>query len=327
MDYSNVAKKMVLNGICPIPLKRTSKKPMIKWGKFKDKLPTDAELKEHYSDCDALGACTLLGQDEDSVLSDLFLLDFDLKYQLEDQDYFKAFMDQIPKEIKKKFLVNKSWSGTGRHVWMRTKDYYDKSRKLAYRLKTIDELYDDKERIMLSGGTSRGADISLLSAPYAVVIETRAANSYGVLVGEGIERVYGKKLNYFSKDEMELIIAAAYSTSDYFQKKEVFSGNPKAFGVIESFNDDSSPSDILQMLESTGMFKYVRTNNKGDISFLRIGSNAPSSGTIFGDRSIVKLFSQNTIFGDCKPMNPYQLLKKINNFTDKQAIKYITKNK
>ena len=72
-----------------------------------------------------MAALTLPGKDKDNLISDLFLLDFDLKYQEEHQDFFKDFGDRLPLEIKKKFLINQTGSGVGRHVWFRTENYFD----------------------------------------------------------------------------------------------------------------------------------------------------------------------------------------------------------
>ena len=322
MDYRAQAWGMITSGLVPVPLRNDSTKlPKIEWKKFQNQFPTREEVNKHFKDCGGIAAITLPGQDRDNLISNLFLIDFDLKNEQSHQDFFKAFGEQLPVEIKRKFLINTSASGVGRHVWFKTEGYWDKSRKLSYRLKTPEELVEEKIELLRSGENEIMVNHNLLRNPYKVVIETRGSNSYGVFIHKDYKRVYGKKLQTLTKEETQLVVDAAYSTSDFFEKKEKLTGDIKQLKVVERYNEDVGASEVLSLLEQTGGFKYVDTMRDGSIRFLRHGSKANCSGKIFGDTAVVNVFSSNTSLGEARAYSPFEIYCIVNNYSKYEGIK------
>lgn len=315
---------MVENKVVPIPLKKDSKQPMIKWKEFQTRFPTDKEIDEYFRDCGGVSALTLPGADKNNLISDLFCIDFDLKYQLPHQDFWKDFGDRLPVDIKKRFYVNQTGSGYGRHIWMRVEGWSDKSRKLSYRLKTPEELIEEKAEKIKEGFDEITANRNLMKSPYKVVIETRGYNSYGVFLHPSYKHIYGKKINTFTAEECEMIMDAAYATSELFVERKKVSGDINVYKTIEKFNDDISPSQVMDLLQSTGMFYYMETERNGNIRFKRSGSNM-HSGVIFGDTAVTQVFSNNTILGDNGAYAPFDIYCKVNHLEPHEAIKKLKK--
>ena len=113
LDYRKTAKKLKDLGISVVPLRTDgSKLPAIKWSIYNERLMTDFEIDKYFKSCGGIAAVT-------GKISRLYCLDFDLKYQLESQDYWTAFMEKLPKHIKGKMLINETKNG-GKHIWVRT---------------------------------------------------------------------------------------------------------------------------------------------------------------------------------------------------------------
>ena len=98
MDYIEHAKALKKIGVSVVPLRTDgSKLPSMKWKPYNERLMADFEIEKHFKDCGGVAAVT-------GEISRLYVLDFDLKYQLDTQDFWTAFMEKVPKEMKKKFL-------------------------------------------------------------------------------------------------------------------------------------------------------------------------------------------------------------------------------
>lgn len=324
MDYRKAAKRMIENEVVPIPLRKDTKIAAVKWKKFQTKYPTDKEVEEHFKDCGGVAALTLPGRDEDNLISNLFCLDFDLKYQLPHQDFFKAFGDQLPNEIKRRFFINQTGSGYGRHIWFRVDGFFDKSRKLSYRLKTPEEIIAEKQKMIKNGYDEITANRNLLKSPYKVVIETRGFNSYGIFIHPSYKHIYGKKLYTFNKEECELIMDAAYSTSELFIERKKVSGNIDTFKTIERFNEDITANEVMNLLEKTGLISYMDTDYNGNLRFKRLGSKI-HSGVIFSDSAVTQIFSNNTVIGDSGAYSPFDIYCKVNHLQLHEAIKNLKK--
>ena len=315
---------MIENGVVPIPLKKDTKIAAIKWKVFQKRFPTDKEVEEHFKDCGGVSALTLPGTDEKNLISNLFCLDFDLKYQLPHQDFFKEFGDKVPVDIKKRFYINQTGSGYGRHIWIRVDGFFDKSRKLAYRLKTPEELIVEKKQLIKDGITEVTANRNLMKSPYKVVIETRGFNSYGVFLHPSYKNIYGDKIHTFTKEECELIMDAAYSTSELFVERKKVSGKVDTYKTIEKYNEDITASEVMDLLQSTGLISYMDTDYNGNIRFKRTGSKM-HSGVIFTDTAVTQIFSNNTVIGDSGAYSPFDIYCRTNGLDSHQAIKNLKK--
>ena len=134
--YQKIAIKMAQKGISAVPLRHDSKLPKCKWKRWTERVPNTIELKEEFNDCGGLAVIT--GVNFEGSSKPLFCLDFDLKYQLPTDDFFGKFMKKVPSYLKEKLVINSTKNG-GKHVIFKS-DYVDKSRKLARRMKTVNEI-------------------------------------------------------------------------------------------------------------------------------------------------------------------------------------------
>ena len=99
MNYIKEAKALKKIGVSVVPLRTDgSKLPKIKWAVYQTRIMADFEIETHFEDCGGVAAIT-------GEISNLYVLDFDLKYQHESQDFWKDFMDKIPTELKKKLMM------------------------------------------------------------------------------------------------------------------------------------------------------------------------------------------------------------------------------
>ena len=318
MDYIKQAKALKNKGISVVPLRTDgSKLPSLKWSAYNDRIMSDFEIETNFKDCGGVAAVT-------GEISQLYVYDFDLKYQLDSQDYWKAFMDRVPKELKKKFLINKTKNG-GFHVWFRTA-YVDKSRKLTRRANTIPELMDRYETLTSQGVDPVKASGMLLKSPFEVIIETRSRGSYAVFYHPEYTRFYGTKLQTLTIEETEFLNEIAYSLDFAFMQEKIYVGKVNHFSTVKKYNEDATTSSVLDLLTSCGMFSYVDTERDGNIRILRVGSKSEYSGRIYVRNSVLHLFSENTIFSSLNKMSfsPFEVYMVCNNFNHEQAVNALT---
>lgn len=319
-NYVKAAKALKDLGISVVPLRLDgSKLPKIKWGDFQDRVMTDKEIIFHFSECGGIAAIT-------GNISRLYCLDFDLKYQFETQDFWKAFMEKVPKNIRKKMLVNET-KNKGKHIWMRT-DFEDKSRHYTRRACTIPELMKKYEQAILDNTDPLAVSEHILKSPWEVVIESRSRGSYAVIRHPDYTRIYGNRLQEFSIDEVTMLNEIAYSLDYCFQHKEIFNGTTVDFSTVRKFNEEASAGMVLSLLESTGMYKYVETKRDGTIIVLRIGSSNKSTGKIFADNAVLHLHSPNAPLFDTSQKNsisPFEVYMVCKNLTYEQAINELNK--
>jgi hypothetical protein len=319
MDYIAHAKALKKVGISVAPLRTDgSKLPKIKWAVYQTRIMADFEIEKHFKDCGGVAAIT-------GNISNLYVLDFDLKYQHESQNFWKDFMSKVPKELRKKLFVNRT-KNNGMHVWMRT-TFEDKSRKLTRRASTIPELLTRFDELILTGKNEMEASEQILKSPFEVVIETRSRGSYAVFYHPEYTRLYGTKLQMLTLEEVNLLNEIAYSLDFCYQPPKVYVAKGKEFSTVKQFNEDATPELIVQLLESTGMFSSVGTESNGNIKVLRSGSNAKYSGRVFLQNAVFHIFSQNTMFDTTmkNSFSPFEVYMVTKNLTHEQAVKELTK--
>jgi len=319
MNYTKQAKNLKNMGISVVPLRTDSKLPKMKWKPYITRIMSDKEIDEHFKDCGGIAAVT-------GEVSNLYLLDFDLKYQTKNQDFWKDFMAEVPDTIKKKMLINKT-KNNGFHIWMRT-DFEAKSTHLTRRASTIPELMIKHSELVELGRTSEQASELILRKPFEVIIETRSRGSYGVITHKDYKRFYGKKIHKLTVKEIESLNEIARSLDYSFIKKEIFSGSTKDFSTLKKYNENSTGDSVLDVLVRSGMFSFVETERSGNMTILRIGSNSIHSGRIYRDTGVVHLFTTNSIFdiSSKSSFSPFETYCIINNLTKEQAIIRLSKS-
>lgn len=203
MDYRKEAKHLTSIGISVVPVcKDGGKKPAILWKEYQERIMTDKEIERYFKDCGGVIAVT-------GNVSKLLCVDFDLDKELPGNDFWKKFNLGIPSKLKRKMRINRTRSG-GFHIWART-TYEDKSRKIAHRLLTMEELFRRHKNIVSNGASDESATKILLRKPLECVIETRSRGSYGVIVHPEYTKFYGESIGRFSEEEIVYLIEKAYS--------------------------------------------------------------------------------------------------------------------
>lgn len=320
IDYRKTAKKLKDIGISVVPLQTNgSKLPAMKWSIYQERIMTDFEIDKYFKECGGIAAVT-------GKVSRLYCLDFDLKYQLTTQDYWKDFMEKLPKHVKGKFLVNET-KNNGKHIWVRT-DFESKSSHLTRRASTIPELMVKYNELVGKGKTPQEASELILRNPYEVVIETRSRGSYAVIAHPDYKRFYGRTIKEFTLDEVEMLNNVAYSLDYLYTPKPVYTGEVNDFASIRNYNESGSGAKTLALLESTGMFTYVDTERNGNIKVLRMGSKSGYSGRIYSDTGVFHVFSPNTLFdiSTKSSFSPFDVLMITKNLTYEQAIKELSQS-
>ena len=318
-DYRKQARALRERGINPIPLKKDgSKLPLIYWKHLQEHMISDAEIEKYCSDCGGLAALT-------GSISRLLCIDFDLDKQLLQQDYWKRFMSQVPKALKKKMLVNQTRSG-GFHIWMRV-DFTDQSRKITHRALTIDEIYERYKEKVEEGLDPYKLSKMLLNNPRQCIIETRFEGSYGVMTHPDYTRVYGEEVQAFSKEEVDFLLDIAYEMDYQFIKKKPYKGEVDDYKVIVRYNEDVKASDVMELLLSTGLYEYHGVNSSKDILLKRVGSNSPYSAKIFADNAVLYNYGMNSLFTDHKSAYaPFDVYCAVNELDEEEAIKRLKGN-
>jgi hypothetical protein len=312
-DFRKQAYYLKALGVNVIPLKKDgSKLPLIYWKHLQEHLISDAEIEKYCADCGGLAAVT-------GKVSKLLCIDFDLDKQLLQQDYWKRFMSQVPKELKKRMLVNQTRSG-GYHIWLRV-DFSDQSRKITHRALTIEELYERYKEKVEEGLDPYKLSKMLLNNPRQCIIETRFEGSYAVITHPDYTRVYGEEFQSFSEEEVRLLLDIAYEMDYQFIKKVPYKGEVDDYKVIVKYNEDTKASDVMELLLSTGLYEYYNINSSKDILLKRVGSNSPYSAKIFADNAVLYNYGLNGLFTDHKnAYSPFEVYCAVNELDESEAI-------
>jgi hypothetical protein len=314
-NYVKEAQFLISEGISVIPLKVDgSKLPKIKWKEYQTRLMSEKEIIEYCFECGGLAGIT-------GSVSNLLCLDFDLDKQLLSQNYWAMFMAEVPKELKKKMLVNRTRSG-GYHIWMRV-DFTDKSRKLTHRLFTIPELSNTYNDAIIAGADPEKVSNMLLNKPLKCIIESRFEGSYGVISHSSYDRVYGKRIQKFERNEVEQLFEIAYSLDVGFKKRSVYVGDVNNYKEIIRYNEDTSAEDVAEMLIGTGLYK-LNSDDGARIKLFRVGSGNPYSSVVYKDTGNVFDFSTSNVFNDSKESHtPFETLCAVKNITEEEGIKFL----
>lgn len=315
-DYTKAAKELKNLGISVVPLRTDgSKLPKIEWRRLQEEYLTDKEIDYHFKRCGGIAAIT-------GRISRLYVLDFDLKYQFQTQDFWAEFMAKVPIKMKKKFYVN-STRNNGMHIWLRT-DFEDQSKHYTRRVSTIPELMAKYDEMIKENADPLMVSEHILKKPYEVVIESRSRKSYAVFLHPDYKHVWGNRLKEFSVEEVEYLNNIAYSLDYEFIPRKPITGDVQTYKTVVEYNNNVTPEEVLQLLEGTGMYKYVSTERDGTILILRTGGKSKYSGKIFGDNSVLFLHSSNApLFdttGGCA-YSPFEVFQVCKGLTYEQAVK------
>lgn len=318
-NYIKEAKELIKQGVSVIPVREDgSKLPGIKWKEFQERLMTDEEVENYFFYCGGVIAIT-------GAVSRLFCIDFDLDKQSEDDDFWKAFMNRVPKHMKERMLINQTRSG-GYHVWLRTQ-YEDKSRKLTHRPLTMYELFERYHKLIENGANERIATDLILKKPVECVIETRSRGSYGVFNHHQYKRFYGGGFGDFTNNEVEFLLNIAYSLDYNFKKPKKYKGQEFDYKLISKFNEDCKSEHTVDMLEGSGLFITHDIDANGNYRMTRVGSESLFSAYVYSDTGILHIFGLNPLTeNDQTTMTPFEVLCSVNGIDETEALELL-KNK
>jgi hypothetical protein len=315
-NYIEEAKVLIGFGVSVIPVKVDgSKLPAIKWKEFQTRLMTEKEIERHFFNCGGIIAIT-------GNVSNLICIDFDLDKQGPEDDYWKAFMSQVPEEMKERMFINRTRSG-GFHVWLRT-DYEDKSRKVTHRALTMDELFERYHTLMENGANSRSATDLILKKPVECVIETRSRGSYGVFMHEQYTRFFGESISWFEKREVEMLLNIGYSLDYNFKKPKAYKGKEADYKLIVKFNEDCKSEHTAKMLEDSGLFTFFDIDPNGNHRMARVGSSNPFSAYVYGDTGVTHIFGLNPLTEDDRStLSPFEVLCAVNDLDETEGLEVL----
>lgn len=308
--------------VCPLKVDG-SKFPKINWGHLQKQFITNSEIEQHCKNCGGLAAIT-------GSISNLICFDFDLDKQILGQDFWKKFNSNIPKELKKRFFVNQTRSG-GYHIWLKLDNFKDKSRKIAHRLLTIEELYN-RYTDALNNNNDVNLDAlkvsnALIKKPLQCIIETRGQGSYGVMCHKDYKRVYGETVKSVSEEEYEFLLENAYSLDCGFKMREIYVGSKNDYKTIAKYNQDTTAEDVFDMMINTGLYLDAGVKSNGDLLLKRVGSNNKYSSVIFLETGNVYDFGISNIFSNNnnEVHTPFEVYCVTNNLEEEEALEQLNR--
>lgn len=315
-NYITDAVKLINAGISVGPLRTDGQKtPAIKWKKYQSCFMTQEEVEKHFENCGGIFAIT-------GSISNLFLFDFDLKYDHVDEDTYEKFIEKVPPHLLAKFSINETRSG-GKHIWVRTQ-YTDRSRKITRRELTLYEFVQKVQNAVNMGANEKTAMRIALTAPYECTLETRGEGSYGVMVHPSYKSLAKSNGQWVTKDEMEFLICLGYSLDWGFKKRDsIFSGDEDVYKEISQFNEDCGPEGMIQMIEKSGLYFTIGEDYNGNHLMRRVGSDSNHSGYVYGDTGIFKVFGTNLFDTHKDTLSPFDVYRFINGYTLGEAVEKI----
>lgn len=321
-DYRKEAKEFIKKGISVIPLKKDgSKLPKIEWKDYQSRFMLDWEIEQYCKNCGGLAAIT-------GGFSRLVCIDFDLAYQLPNQDFWADFNKLIPTKLKKKFRINRTRS-RGYHIWMRVEGFNFPSRKMTHRRMTIPEMYDAYNNYVETKKDDIKYDperyqVMLQNKPLKCIIETRFEGSYGVIMHESYESFYGNKLHTIDYDEWVILEDAMYQLDAGFKMKVPYSGDVESWKLIAKYHEDITADVVADMLCDSGLYSLSSVDRAGNYLLKREGSSSTYSCKVFADTGLIFDHGMSNIFTDDKNTHsPFELLCAIHNVDEQGGLKML----
>lgn len=265
---------------------REDKIPNIKWKQFNTR-PTDLSIIQSWPWGKAHSIGIITGQ----ASGDVFVLDFDLKYDLT-EDLYQRWESIIPSALLIKLTVAKTRS-EGRHIYYRCPGSTLKDVKLAKRYTT------DFERQKCPGEKEK------------TLIETRGHGGYAVIAPSPnyawIEGDYDT-IRTISLDEEQFLLDSCRSFQQVIveERPRVSGTSYRCSAELDPTEDYDSRCDVGDLLVKAG-WRFIEAKGAKD-HYLRPGdSKARTSGNFDHDRKQFSVFSSNTSFETAKAYRPWMV--------------------
>ena len=305
----DIAKKYLEKGINPLPVNE-DKTPAINWKKY--------QTEKADKDLDTLFKPNIknIGIITGKVSDNLFLLDFDLKYDLSG-DLYERWKKSVPVELLKKLCYNKT-KNDGMHVYYQAEQGVDvgKNQKFAQRATTKDEKNKTYLDNLKAGKTKEEALQIAKNDKVRVLIESRGEGGYFLVPpSKGYSYVYGKIGQHtLTKEEHEILIESCRSFNEYV----IPYTDRKQLSVDDRFEDMDNPfvnfdanGDAIELLEEFG---WTVVSSFGDnVRFKRPGQSSSKDSACYNkEMKIFYVFTTSTEFEPNKGYRPssiYTMLK------------------
>ena len=322
-------------GLCALPANREMKFPIRqtgKWGRFKDRLPTDVEIDAWFAN-DVDGVCIVCGETSDNLEA----LDFDAC-----GERFPAWEESIPRELFERLVIEQTPSG-GYHVFYRSEETVCGSLKLAMRnhLVAEEDIYLDNKGIekALVYGKECQVHRDPEGPPYASITLIETKGKGGVIMCDptaGYELLQGDLCNLpvLTSAERDVLLQTALDldecpkdnadnggcpadnvdsrpwSADNADSPRISSDNPNLPG-----SDYNVRGDVRSLLQSHG---WVRIKGGENEYWRRPGKDKGNSATFKGKSFYV--FSPNAApFKERTSYSPFWVYVLLEHNGDKTA--------
>jgi hypothetical protein len=273
-------------GLSIIPV-ASNKIPFKPWGEYQTKISPISYWHAHYLNQGTIGIIT------GKISGNLECIDIDIKNDPQ-KTIIKEYADLIPKELRKRLIVQTTPSGGIHYIYRCPEATIEKNLKLAY--------HTDK----------------------AIIIETRGEGGYFCTSKINNKVMRGKfnldtleiDIPIITPKERDFLLETARSLTRYFPiKSDKSSKNDKPFAYSEpAINDFNDKYCILDLFSKHGWFIVRQDEQK--YYLLRSGSSAQHSGYYNKDSKTFTCFSTSTDFKPEKPYNNFQILQTLEGKND-----------
>jgi KaiC/GvpD/RAD55 family RecA-like ATPase len=270
-------------GLCVLPCKMPEKMPSVSWTNFQKVLPTPDQHQINGS----MGIVT------GNVSGNLFVIDFDLKYDLTG-NLFERFKEEIGEflwyKIEQIAYIQKTVNN-GIHIFLRCEEI-EASMKLAQRPATQEEL-----------GNSPHEKVKVL-------IETRGEGGFIVCAPtpgyEGINKTL-LTIGCITREEKEIILDVCRSFNEVFTEvkppsSKKFTNDFKGLTPWEDYNQKESGGDFMTKHGWT----YLKTVGENQ-HYCRAGKKGTTSGTWNESLGLFHCFTTSSQLEGDKSYTPFAL--------------------
>lgn len=303
-------------GYSCIPVTETKQPAISFWRSFQTRPMSEKECKLHFSK--AYGIALLTGGHKK-----LTIIDFDLKYALDDQ-FYEKIKKSIPIPLLKKMKVAQTMS-KGIH-WLFSCDKVEPNQKLANRPTTEEEVMETFKEEYDRLGDINQAMKNASNDKVKVLCETRGGTEttcggYALIdPTPNYKWIYGN-LHKIKVEEYDFLMSTLRGFNEYIQPvKNLDLAKVEKSDEESPFTDFNLRGDGLELLVSHG-WRILDTRGR-NVRLLRPGQvHSASSGLWDSDSKIFNCFSTSTNFETGKGYSNTDLLMELEGLSGPECYK------
>lgn len=255
-----------------------SKTSIYAWKKYQEKIPTEQQISEMFSNPRAKGIAIICG----AVSGNLEVIDIDCKYGVNFNDYMDKLLDYSPDLFAKLHIIRTR--SNGYHIYYKC-ETIEGNQKLAERPATKSEKYENP------------------NAKQFVLIETRGEKGYVVAPpSDGYTPIDINPIPVISIEERDILMSIARSFNEIIEP--VSNDNrPRSDKSGSVFDDYNKNGDVIGLLKKHGWDVVKEDETK--YYLIRPGqTTSATSGVLFKDNRIFYPHTTSTSFKN-KGYNPF----------------------